>query len=249
LNFDYLLSYNDTHKEIEIMRTLGKRSVASFLTSLLNAAWYVVALALTLATCLVLLFPFINVPNMKVTIPASFSVDSRMHHLTAPSLGIGEAQSQEVRIGGVPGFGFGTGDAGPDAQLRVRGSLRFPTQSRAFFAGNAVLFIARLALVLWVLGQLRAVFRTLRDGRPFVPANATRIRWIGIAVIVIEFARSAIVFFENYYVLNHFSADGLRFDAWPDLSVFAIVHGLIILVIAEVFSAGTRLDEEQSLTV
>ena len=30
---------------------------------------------------------------------------------------------------------------------------------------------------------------------------------------------------------------------------FAIIDGVIILVIAEVFRAGTRLDEEQSLTV
>ena len=103
--------------------------------------------------------------------------------------------------------------------------------------------------MLWVLGQLRAVFRTLRDGQPFVPANATRIRWIAFAVIVGELARSAIVFFENYYAMTHFSADGLRFDARPDLNVFAIINGLIILVIAEVFRAGTRLDEEQSLTV
>ncbi len=58
-----------------------------------------------------------------------------------------------------------------------------------------------------------------------------------------------IVFFENYYAMTHFSANGLRFDARPDVNVFAIIYGLIILVIAEVFRAGTRLDEEQSLTV
>ena len=58
-----------------------------------------------------------------------------------------------------------------------------------------------------------------------------------------------IVFFENYYAMTHFSAEGLRFDARPDLNGFAIINGLIILVIAEVFRAGTRLDEEQSLTV
>jgi hypothetical protein len=34
-----------------------------------------------------------------------------------------------------------------------------------------------------------------------------------------------------------------------DLNIVAIVAGLIILVIAEVFREGTRLDEEQSLTV
>jgi hypothetical protein len=170
--------------------------------------------------------PSVELPGLKMTIPVSFSVDARTHRVTAPSLGIENAQIQDVR-----------------------GSLRFPTRRGAFFFGNAILLIVWLALALYVLGQLRAVFRTLRDGQPFVPANTTRIRWIALVVIVSELARSAIVFFENYYVMTHFAADGLRFDARPDLNGFAIIHGLIILVIAEVFRAGTRLDEEQSLTI
>ena len=53
----------------------------------------------------------------------------------------------------------------------------------------------------------------------------------------------------NAYARSHFVADGLRFDAWPRLDMYAVICGLIILVIAEVFRAGTRLDEDQSLTI
>lgn len=81
---------------------------------------------------------------------------------------------------------------------------------------------AMFGLALWVLGQLRAVFRTLRDGRPFVPDNAARIRWIGCGVILGELARTAVVFFENSYAATYFSAVGLQFDARPDLNLFAI---------------------------
>ena len=42
------------------------------------------------------------------------------------------------------------------------------------------------------------------------------------------------MFFENYYAMTHFSADGLRFEARPDIDFMAIIDGLIILVIAEV---------------
>ena len=80
-------------------------------------------------------------------------------------------------------------------------------------------------------------------------ANASRLRSIAWLVIIGELARSAFVFFQNYYVMTHFSADGLRFDARLDFNFFAIINGLIILVIAEVFRAGTRLDEDQTLTV
>ena len=49
--------------------------------------------------------------------------------------------------------------------------------------------------------------------------------------------------------MSQFRAEGLSFDVGPELNVFAIAAGLMILVIAGVFRAGTALDEEQSLTV
>jgi hypothetical protein len=218
------------------MKAMGKGSIASFLTVLLNVAWGVVALGLALTTVLLVLSPFVRGPmevdasllvvGSNMTIPVSFSVDARTHRVRAPTLGIEDAEIRDAR-----------------------GSLRFPARRGAFFVGNMILLIFMFALALWVIGQLRDVFRTLRAGQPFVPDNARRIRWIGYGVIVGELARSSMVFFENYYAMTHFSADGLRFDVRPDVNVFAIICGLIILVIAEVFRAGTRLDEDQSLTV
>jgi len=77
----------------------------------------------------------------------------------------------------------------------------------------------------------------------------SRIRQVGWAVVLGEVVRSGMMFFESSYASTHFSAAGLRFVASRDLSVAGIFSGLVILVIAEVFREGTRLDEEQSLTV
>jgi len=118
-----------------------------------------------------------------------------------------------------------------------------------FRSANIAILILFLAVILWVLGLLRAVFRTIRDGQPFVPANAARLRWIAIAVIVGELARAVVVHAESHYALTHFVATGFHFTAPLRINIFALINGLIILVIAEVFRAGTRLDEEQSLTV
>ena len=218
------------------MRVLGRWSVASLLTILVNVASGLVALALVLTAVMLVLAPVVQGPvevsagwigvGTKMTIPVSFSVDARTHRVTAPSLGVEDAQLQDVR-----------------------GLLAFPVRRGAYLYGNMVLLAIMFALALWVLGNLRAVFRTLRAGRPFVRANATRIRTIAWLFIIGELARAAMVFFQNYYAMTHFSADGLRFDAPLDLNFTAIIDGLIILVIAEVFRAGTRLDEEQSLTV
>jgi hypothetical protein len=232
------------------MKALGRRSVSSVLMILLNVAWFGVALGLAVTLVLLLATPFLDVSALRLTIPVSFALDARTHPVKLASASGAAAEDSGMRMGGQPGFGFEVGEDDPkNPQFHVRGSLRFPTTSRTLFAANAGIFLGFLSVVLWTLGQLRTVFRTLRDGHPFMPANAWRIRRVGYAVILIEIGRTAAVYFENSYVMTHFSAAGVRFDATPDLNLFAIVYGLIILVIAQVFATGAQLDEEQSLTI
>ena len=185
------------------------------------------ALAIVLTIGIAALATFHDIGGGQLDMPVSFSVDPRALPVRAPSLGIEGAQIEHVR-----------------------GTVKFSPPPGASLVVPALLgLVVMFALALFVVGQLRAVFRTLRDGRPFVPANATRIRWIAIAVIAGELGRAVVMYSSNSYVMTHFSANGLRFDARPDLNVFTIIYGLIILAIAEVFRAGTRLDEDQSLTI
>jgi hypothetical protein len=213
------------------MKRLGHGSVPWVLVVVLNVAWYFVATALALTICIALITPWLDVRGSNthgsmIDIPVSFDVDAGALRVRAPALGVDTAKIQHVR-----------------------GSMSFPPPGRASVVVPLMLVVFMLGLVLWAIGQLRAVLRTVRDRRPFAPENAGRIRKLGYAVIVGELARTALVFSANSYAMNHFSADGLRFDARPDLNLFAIVHGLIIFAIAEVFRAGTRLDEDQSLTI
>lgn len=206
---------------------MARASLSWFVSMLLNAAWYFVAVALVLTTCIVAVSPWMHLGDSgRIDIPVSFDVDTRAVQVSAPALGVSAAEIQHVR-----------------------GSMSFPPPSRASVAGPMALVAVMLAFILWALSQLIAVFRSLRDRQPFLPDNATRIRRIGYAVIAGELARAALIFSANSYAMTHFSAEGLRFDARPDLNLFAIVHGLIILAIAEVFRVGTRLNEDQSLTI
>jgi hypothetical protein len=205
------------------MKTIGHRSLSSFITVLLNIAWYAVALGIALLLCLAAASPFIDLSGGQLDIPVSFAVETSV---ISPALGVTDAHI-----------------------LDGKGSLKFSLRGKASLVAPAVTIALMLGLVLALITQLRAVFRTLRDGRPFVAANATRIRWIAAIVISGEVVRSVIVYVANNYAMTNFYASGLRFDARPDVSIFTILHGLIILVIAEVFRSGTRLDEDQSLTV
>jgi hypothetical protein len=202
-------------------------SVASVLVLILNLAWYIVVLALAVTVCIVLITPWVHLQNSsEIDIPVSFALDPQMLRLSAPTVGIQAAAIEHAR-----------------------GSMSYRPPSKAAVVLPLSLVMIMLGVVLWAIGQLRAVLRTVRDHRPFAPENAIRIRGVGYAVIVGEFARAALVFGANSYAMTHFTANGLRFDARPDFNVFALVHGLIILAIAEVFRAGTRLDEDQSLTI
>jgi hypothetical protein len=123
--------------------------------------------------------------------------------------------------------------------------LATPDQPWIALAGAA----AMMVFVLWILAELAALCRTVRDGRPFAPRNAGRIRRLALALVLAEISRAAVVYSAQAYVAAHFAADHLRFTASPHVDAPAIVSALILLVLAEAFRTGTRLDEDQSLTV
>ena len=122
------------------MRVLGRASVASFLSVLVNVAWGLVALGLVLTPLMVVLAPVVEGPvevnagwvgvGTKMTIPVSFSVDARTHRVAAPSLGVEDAQLQGVR--GLLAF-----PVGPARSSRERGPHRGHVRLGPVDAGQA----------------------------------------------------------------------------------------------------------------
>ena len=219
------------------MKVIGQGSVASIINVALAFVKFGAVIGLFLAVVGMAILPFVQtLPNVTVTVPVSFRLDN-------PS------------IGGRDGFGFQVfegKDAAKQGRSRVEsvaGALRIPSADKRFIAVNGAALIAVLIFSVFVIDQVRAVLRTLIHGNPFDASNAKHIQRIGLAVIGGELARAAVVFAENYYAMTHVAIAGLTFDAWPRINFTAIGYGLIILIIAEVFRAGTRLDEEQSLTI
>ena len=209
------------------MKRSRRSPILSFLKVVLDVTWYLMAIGLALGVCLLLLAAFNHEPGgMELGIPVSFDSDLQASSVASPSVRI-----EGVRI------------------KNARGTLNIPIERSEFLFANVAILITLMTFGLFVFTQLRAVFRTLRAGQPFVSANVRRIRWIGVAVILGELAWSGIVLFENHYAATHFAAAGIRFNMQPAVNFVAIIYGLIILALAEVFREGTRLQEDQSLTV
>ena len=211
---------------------------ATAVSWVLGIARGLLILALALLAFLVVVMPWagdrLNVEvdaafvsiGSRMTIPVRFYVDTDAHRITAPSIGVERAELVDTL-----------------------GSLRFPAPNGYFLYANAAFLFALLLLALFGLQQLRSVFATLRKGQPFLHANAGRLRLVAGAVIGGEVLGAAMVAFNQFYAKAHFTATGLLFDWSFNIDIFAVVLGLIILAIAEVFAAGTRLDEDQALTV
>jgi hypothetical protein len=208
------------------MKAVGERPIASFIRFVLDAVWWLGVAALAVFIGLLTFSVFVNLEgeNLTMNLPVALEMNAPIH-------GSSDSVQTDARI------------------EKLRGNLRFPVRQGSFFYGNMLLIVLLFSFLLWVLAQLRHVFRSLSRGLLFIPENARRIRWVGFTVVFGELVRAALVYFWSYYTSLHFTANGMRFVASSDLSGTTIVAGLAILVIAEVFREGTRLHEDQSLTI
>lgn len=202
---------------------------ASLVSVLLDVGWYGVLVGIALAACLAAYSLVGDLSAASMDIPVSFVIEA-----------------QPVRVAGAP-------TASINAELertRGTGNLKFtPPPSRGFALMTSAGLFAVLIFAAWIIAQLRAVFRTVRDGQPFVAANAVRIRRIGYVVIAGELGREALLAAAARLTALSLSADGVTFGGAPQVNLLVIASGVIIIAIAEVFREGTRLDEEQSLTI
>lgn len=208
------------------MKALGEWSIASFIRIVLDAVWWLVAISLVLLTGLLVFSFWIHLggDNLTMDLPVALELNAPVH-----------GTSSSIRT---------------DARIEnVRGNLRLPIRNGFFFSSSIFLIMLLFGFLLWILTQLRDIFRSLSRGLLFIPENARRIRWVGFAVIFGELARATLNYFWSYYTSLHFTANGLRFIASTDFDVITIIGGFAILVIAEVFREGTRLHEEHSLTI
>ncbi|MEM7493081.1 MAG: DUF2975 domain-containing protein [Pseudomonadota bacterium] len=112
------------------------------------------------------------------------------------------------------------------------------------------LLTALIGLVVFAVGiafvcsQLRRILTTLAAGDPFLPENAPRLMRIAIALGLIELIRNAVVFgFGAAGALGEGVSGKMSFN----LALWGAV--VVLLILAQVFKEGTRLREEEKMTI
>ena len=114
--------------------------------------------------------------------------------------------------------------------------------------GQFVAGLAGLAVfapgIIFVCVQLRRILSTLAAGDPFVPENGPRLNRIAIAIALVELGRYLTVILLNSFV-ELGTDQPLRLSI--NLAAWAAVVALFIL--AQVFREGSRLREEEKMTI
>ncbi len=208
------------------MKAMGRGSLSSVLGVIVNIGWSLAWIVLAVGLLILLLAPFVDPPRVEFDfkIPVAFTLDPQTHRVTADTVTRAELT---------------------DGQ----GTIHFLPRDTTTVALGAAGMMAFAVVSLWILGNLKGVFGTLRQGRPFVPANAVRIRRIAWGIIGLQIAGSVLVYVSSYTAIRAFDAEGLTLHPRIEFDPIAVIAALIMFVIAEVFREGSRLDEEQSLTV
>jgi hypothetical protein len=141
--------------------------------------------------------------------------------------------------------------AGPVETVQVRGQglLRIPQDDKTALFLQILAVIVVLAVVLYVLRHLRALLRSVREGRPFEPGNARRIRDVGLAVVGWNLLAPVAKYAVGKVVLDGVRLPGVALKPPLDFQPDGLFLGLSILVLAEVFRRASLLQQDQNLTV
>jgi hypothetical protein len=116
--------------------------------------------------------------------------------------------------------------------------------------GPGILIATVLAALVWLIAdQLRRVFETVRARDPFQRPNVHRLRRIALALAAIELARYLGAGLVALSVSVWGPPPGQSVAALASIDIGVWLGVAIVFVLAEVFREGSRLREEQELTV
>ena len=116
--------------------------------------------------------------------------------------------------------------------------------------GYVLLHTLWLLLGLFITYQLRNIFRSLTKDKIFKSENLSRIRNIGIALLIIPVVRFASRLVFASYASEHIMIEGHQIGAkgWY-YGLPVVLFAILVFVLLEIFKAGLTLQKESELTI
>lgn len=111
---------------------------------------------------------------------------------------------------------------------------------------SAAVAVGGALVILW---RLKHLFKNFTSGEPFSRDNASHLRVIWIAMLVMELSRYAIAATVAVFVAVFGQPDSTTIEVDAPVNFLTWCAIFVLIVLAEVFREGARLKEEQELTI
>lgn len=191
-----------------------------------DCIWWLSVAAVAAATVLLALVATHAVGGAALTLDAYFRLPAHAYHVSAGQL------------------------SGSPAKLaNSAGQLAFGRPRLGFVLVSAAVLAVAAAAWLFIVYQLRGLFRTLAAGEPFARGNQSRLRRVGLAVIASELGHALAVWGGGLYLEHAVVTRGLALRSHFGIDVPVVVLGVVFLALAAAFRVGFQLAREQALTV
>ncbi len=135
------------------------------------------------------------------------------------------------------------------SQVRATAELPVDAAPWGFVVLGWVTLAISAAFLLLFLHQLRRLFQRVRQGAPFDPDNAARLRWLGILLLVLALWQTVTDVWMSLAISRMLEGPGNQLGTGVSLNLPVILVGLVLIALAEIFRRGAALEEEQSLVV
>jgi hypothetical protein len=205
------------------MKLLGRWSLASLMTFVISASYYFLISVLSVGLIITSWVARRSGQNVSLNleVPVRFELDRATHPFVTARHDV-----QAVSI------------------VRAHGTLQFTAWASSILGvawPGLVFAVITLGVVLFVLNRLRAIFRSLSDQNPFVVANASRIRMIGIVLVLGQLARAGPLAWFAGRITREISVKGLTLKGDMSINTWVIFAGVILVMLAEVFRLGAEM--------
>ncbi len=133
--------------------------------------------------------------------------------------------------------------------MNVEEAFRIYADSKAAYGlilFSGLSFLAVLVFIALIINSLRI---SIREELPLSRSNIRRTRIIGILLIVSELCEAAVAYINQQKAVEVLAQSPYEVLTSISINCWDIIMGLLFLFMAEVFTVGTQLSEEQKMTI
>lgn len=107
-------------------------------------------------------------------------------------------------------------------------------------------YLAIFVLIALIINSLR---KSIRDEQPIRHSNIARTRAIGVLILAAELCRALMQYINNCEAAELLAGSPYEVASCFPIDYWNVIVGILFLFMAEVFSVGIQLSEEQKLTI